>query len=293
MRLPLLGRLCTARPQRKVWAGIVGTSGASGTGELGGGVVDRDREIARGVYQLGPHGRTQTNVFFVRSDDAWVLVDAGWQGDLARIEAAAEMHMAGAPAAIILTHDHPDHAGAACRLAQRWGCRVFVHHAELAIARGSFAAMWRHAGPLDRYLILPAISALGRRRRDVMLERNSLASVVDVLEPDGVVPYLPGWRWVHTPGHTPGHVSFFREADRVLITGDALVTLQVNTLAGMARGRQGLSGPPWYTTADHAAARASLRTLADLDPRVIAAGHGHALTGPGTADALHRFAGTR
>jgi glyoxylase-like metal-dependent hydrolase (beta-lactamase superfamily II) len=247
------------------------------------------------VYCLGPHGRTQTNVYFVRSANAWVLVDAGWESDLPRIEkAAAELvGRDAAPAAIVLTHDHPDHAGAARALAERWSCRVFVHPAESAIAGGSFAAMWRHAGPLDRYVILPAISALGRRRRDAMLERNSLAPVMEVLEPDGEIPYLPGWRWVHTPGHTPGHVSFFRADDGVLLSGDALVTLQVNTLAGIVRGRQGLSGPPWYTTADPVAGRASLRTLAALDPRVLAGGHGRPLTGPGTADALHRFAEAR
>lgn len=122
--------------------------------------MDRAREIAPDVYCLGPHGRTRTNVYFVRAGDWWVLVDAGWASDVARIEeAAADLvgHDA-APAAIILTHDHPDHAGAARTLAGRWACRVFVHPAELAIARGSFAAMWRHAGPLDRYIILPAPS---------------------------------------------------------------------------------------------------------------------------------------
>lgn len=257
--------------------------------------MDRAREIAPDVYCLGPHGRTQTNVYFVRSASAWVLIDAGWESDLPRIEQAAAGVMGpdAAPAAIVLTHDHPDHAGAARALAERWACRVFVHPAESAIARGSFAAMWQHAGPLDRYLILPAISALGRRRRDAMLERNSLAPVLGLLEPDGFVPYLPDWRWIHTPGHTPGHVSFFRSADAVLLSGDAAVTLQVNTLAGMARGRQGLSGPPWYTTADPVEARASLRRLAALDPRVLAGGHGHTLIAPGLADALHRIAETR
>ena len=95
---------------------------------------------------------------------------------------------------------------------------------------------------------------------------------------------------MHTPGHTPGHVSFHRADDGVLITGDALVTLQVNTLAGMAWGRQGLSGPPWYTTADLASARASIGTIAGLEPRVLASGHGHPLIGQDTADRIHRVA---
>jgi glyoxylase-like metal-dependent hydrolase (beta-lactamase superfamily II) len=106
---------------------------------------------------------------------------------------------------------------------------------------------------------------------------------IEVLGPDGGIPYLPGWRGVHTPGH----VSFYRADDGVLITGDALITLQVNTLVGMVRGRQGVSDPPWYTTADAASARAS---IADLAPRVLASGHGHPLVGPDTADRVHDFA---
>lgn len=48
------------------------------------------REIASGVYCLGPWGRTQTVVYFVRSAESWVLVDAGWPGDGPSIAAAAE-----------------------------------------------------------------------------------------------------------------------------------------------------------------------------------------------------------
>lgn len=258
------------------------------------GGVEEPRQIAPDVWCLGPHGRTQTNIYFVRSDPSWLLLDAGWEGDRARIQAAAEQlfGVGFAPAAILLTHAHPDHEGAAGTLAQHWGCRVYVHPDELAIACGSFRAMWRDAGPLDRYLILPAISAMGRRRRDAMLERNSLQEVVDALPEQGEVPYMPDWRWVHTPGHTPGHVSYHRPSDRLLVTGDALVTLRVNSLAGMLAGRQGLSGPPWYTTADSAAACHSIRTIADLEPRVLASGHGVPLVGPGTAERIKAFAAT-
>lgn len=254
--------------------------------------MERAWEIAPDVYCLGPHGRTQTNVYFVRSDTAWLLVDAGWEGDAVRIRRGAE-HLFGvgfAAAAILLTHDHPDHAGAARELARDWGCRVFVHPLELSIARGSFGAMWRNAGPLDRYLILPAISALGRRRRDAMLRRNSLSEVVDPLPLNGDVPYLPGWRWVLSAGHTPGHVAYVRPRDGVLISGDALVTLQVNSLAGMLGGRQGLSEPPWYTTPARDVARASIGTLAALEPRILASGHGTPLLGPDTADRVRTFA---
>ena len=44
------------------------------------------------------------------------------------------------------------------------------------------------------------------------------------LPEDGSVPQMHGWRWIHTPGHTPGHISFWRERDRTIIAGDAFIT---------------------------------------------------------------------
>jgi glyoxylase-like metal-dependent hydrolase (beta-lactamase superfamily II) len=250
------------------------------------------REIASGVFCLGPKGRAQTNVYLVRSEAGWVLVDAGWAGDLSRIATAAEaLFGPGSPAAaILLTHAHPDHAGSARELARRWDSPVFVHPAELPLSSGDFAAMTRFAGPVDRWLVLPLMRALGRRRRDAILVRSSLAGVVRALDPAGSVPALPGWQWIHTPGHTPGHVAFFRPTDRVAITGDAIVTLRVNSPAGLLLGRQGLSGPPRYTSWSWPLVRESILALAALEPIVLAGGHGMPLSGPSTSDALHAFA---
>lgn len=253
---------------------------------------DRPTEIAPGVFCVGPHGRSQTNVYFVRDGPTWALVDAGWAGDADRIRAAVRSVVGSdaTPVGILVTHVHPDHSGAAKVLATTWSCPVLVHGAELPIATGDFEAMRRYAGPLDRWAILPTMRALGRRRREALLARGSLAGIVDVLGEDGAIPDLPSWRWVATPGHTPGHVAFVRPADRVAITGDALVTLRVNELGGILRGRQGLSAPPRYTTWDAQAATRSIATIADLEPTVLAAGHGWPLSGPGTAAAVRSFA---
>jgi hypothetical protein len=75
-----------------------------------------------------------------------------------------------------------------------------------------------------------------------------------------------------------------------VISGDALVTLRVNAAAGLVWGSQGLSAPPWYTTWDRDATRASIRSIADLEPSVLAGGHGHPFTGPSTAAAIREFA---
>jgi glyoxylase-like metal-dependent hydrolase (beta-lactamase superfamily II) len=252
-------------------------------------------EIAEDVFCLGPWGRTQTNAYLVRAGSMWTLVDAGWAGDATRIVAAARSLLgAGAvPAAILLTHIHPDHSGAARVLAETWRCPILLHPAESAIASGDFGAMERFAGPLDRWVILPVMRALGERRRAGLLQRGSLAGLIRELEPNGVVPGVEGWEWIHTAGHTPGHVSFVRPEDSIVLTGDALVTLEVNTLAGLLSGRQGLSGPPRYTTWSPRLARAAVAAIAALEPAVVGGGHGRPLTGPGTAAAVRAFATTR
>ena len=249
-------------------------------------------EIAPEVYLLGPCGRTQTNVYLVRDGSSWILVDAAWANDGPRIRAAARSLLGPglAPSAILLTHVHPDHAGSARELAEAWGCPVYTHPAEVPLATGDFAAMAEYAGPLDRWLILPLMRAIGRRRREAILAGSSLAGIVQPLQPEGAIPGMEAWRWIHTPGHTPGHVAYVRARDQVVISGDAILTLKVNAWSGFLRQEQGLSGPPWYTTWDRQAAIASIIEIAALEPSVLAGGHGLPLAGPGTAAAVHGFA---
>jgi deazaflavin-dependent oxidoreductase (nitroreductase family) len=256
------------------------------------------REIAPGVVCIGPWGRTQTNVYLVRGAKDWTLIDTGWAGDADRIEAAAKQVLRAdqRPEAIVLTHAHPDHSGAARELADRWSCAVFLHPDELPIARGDFGAMREVAGPLDRWVVLPAMRAMGHRRREAVLAGNTLGDAAHTLRPGEPLPGLPGWEVVATPGHTPGHISLFRAVDGVLIAGDALVNLRLNSVGGLLRQQSGLSGPPWYTTWSRAAAVTSIRSLAALGPTVLGPGHGRALTGPDTPHLVRGFAaalGTR
>ncbi len=128
------------------------------------------REIAPDVYCLGPKGRTQTNVYFVGSGSSWALIDAGWAKDGPAIKQAAQdvFGVDTRPAAILLTHVHPDHDGSALELARIWDCPVYVHPDELPQANGDFAAITAGAGPLDTWLVLPLMRLVGRRRREAM-----------------------------------------------------------------------------------------------------------------------------
>ena len=99
----------------------------------------RAEQIAEGVYRLETgRGLTGANVYFVRSGPAWVLIDTAWPHRGPVISAAAEsLFGAGTrPAAILLTHIHPDHAGSALELARLWDLPVHVHPGELPLASG-------------------------------------------------------------------------------------------------------------------------------------------------------------
>src|ERR671919_701782 len=83
---------------------------------------------------------------------------------------------------------------------------------------------------------------------------------------DGSIPAMPGWRWIHTPGHSPGHVSLFRDSDRTLIAGDAFVTTKQESAIAALTNRPEIHGPPAYFTPDWTASRRSVERLAALEP---------------------------
>jgi glyoxylase-like metal-dependent hydrolase (beta-lactamase superfamily II) len=101
---------------------------------------------------------------------------------------------------------------------------------------------------------------------------------------------MPGWRAVHTPGHTAGHISLFRELDRVLITGDAIVTMNHDSAVRMFIEQRKLHRPPAAFTTDWEAARESIQRLAELRPTLLITGHGRALSRPNLEQLLERFA---
>ena len=110
------------------------------------------------------------------------------------------------------------------------------------------------------------------------------------LPADGSVPHMPGWRWIHTAGHTAGHVSLFRDQDRVLIAGDAFVTTEQESAVAVLTQRPQVHGPPAYFTPDWAAAGESVARLAELQPEVAATGHGVPLEGEAMRRALQELA---
>ena len=217
------------------------------------------------VVLVGPEGA---------GDRGWVLVDAGIPGSRGAIRGAAEARFgAGArPAAIVLTHGHFDHVGVLADLAAEWDAPIWAHALERPYLDGS--AAYPAPDPSVGGGLMARISPLYPTSPVDVSDRLAL------LPDDGSVPPLPGWRWIHTPGHTPGHVSFWREADRSLIAGDAFVTTAQESAYAVAVQAPEIHGPPMYLTTDWPAAAASVRALAALRPERAITGHGRPLGGP-------------
>lgn len=227
------------------------------------------------------------NVYFVGRPDnptEWVLVDAGMPNSRKQIVQAAEARYGkqARPRAIVLTHGHFDHIGSAVELAEYWDVPVYAHPEEMPFLTGE-----RHYPYPEPQVEGGLVARLSRFFPSQPIE---LRPRIETLPEDGSVPAMPGWRWIHTPGHTPGHVSFFRETDRAMIVGDAFVTVRQDELYEVLTQHQELNGPPRYFTADWDAARDSVRRLAALEPSVAMTGHGLPMEGKALSIGLKTLA---
>lgn len=250
----------------------------------------RPEEVAPGVYRVETgRGITEANIYLVSSGSAWALIDTAWphRGQIIKMAAESLFGAGARPSAMLLTHIHPDHSGSALELARMWDVPVHVHPGELPMASGRYLPEF--GNPLDRWLVGPLLRLMPRRRVEASLARTSLEGTARAFDPAAGVPGLPDWQCIPTPGHTPGHVAFFRSRDRVLITGDSVLTVNLNSARDLLAGRHRISGPPYVSTWNWPAAQESVAVLAGLKPDVVAPGHGRAMSGARTAERLTSF----
>lgn len=212
------------------------------------------REIAQDVWQLGGFPPHAINMYLAGD----VLVDTGtrWAGKRIVKQLGAR------PLSLVaLTHVHPDHQGSARMVCERNGVPLACHELDVPAMQGD--------GPMlpDTLLI----------RTFTRIWAGPSYPVARVLrEGDRVGDF----RVVHTPGHTPGHVVFFRERDRVAILGDLMNGMSLLTTW------PGLHEPPAVFSTDLRQNRQSIFKLAELEPSLLCFGHGPPMRNTGQ---LSRF----
>jgi glyoxylase-like metal-dependent hydrolase (beta-lactamase superfamily II) len=198
------------------------------------------RQLADDLYMLRGFPPNAINVYLIGD----VLLDAGSRHAGGRILRQVEGRTLTAHA---LTHSHPDHDGSSKEMCQKLGIPLWCGEADVE-------AMEKGRPPTHPMAKLSARSFGGPRRKvdRVLREGDEVA----------------GFTVLATPGHTPGHLAFWRESDRALILGDVLNGMNLMTAV------PGLHEPPGYFTDDAALNRDSARKLAALEPALVCFGHG-------------------
>jgi hydroxyacylglutathione hydrolase len=210
------------------------------------------RELADGLWQLRGRPADAINVYLAGD----VLIDAATR----RAERRIMRELGGRPlSAHALTHAHPDHQGAS--------------H---AICTHLSIPLWCGQGDVPAMETPGGVAALAGKSWQTFVQRNFWVGPPHpvsraLVEGDEVAGFVV----LETPGHSAGHVSYWRESDRALIVGDVLTNINVMT------GRRGLHEPLAAFTPDPARNRASARRLAELRPQLACFGHGPPLRDPG------------
>jgi hydroxyacylglutathione hydrolase len=213
------------------------------------------KQLAQDVWRLDERIAPLINVYLVGD----VLIDAGRRQDRKRIFGQLDGRDL---SQLALTHAHPDHQGVAHALCEARGIPLACHADDVDAMEGR--------RPMS------SGSTIGNL---VVRRFGGPPHKVDRVLHDG--DEVAGFRVVHAPGHSPGEVIFFREADRVAICGDVIRNVSYATM------RRRLLEPPDGFNFDTAQNRASIRKLAALEPALILPGHGGAVR---DMDAFKRFA---
>lgn len=223
-------------------------------------------EIASDLYQY----TTQiVNIVFYGepSSQSFVLIDTGMPGKSKEIirEAEARFGSHAKPKAIILTHGHFDHVGSIIELIKYWDVPVYAHPEELPYLTGA-----KDYPAPDATVDGGLISKMSKIFPNKAI---NLDGYIKALPEDFSVPYMPDFKWVHTPGH----ISLYRAEDSLLVAGDAITTVKQDNLKDVLTQKQAIYGPPRYFTTNWAQVKDSIRKLLALKPEIITTGHGRPL----------------
>lgn len=251
-------------------------------------MVNWNGDIAK-IALPTPFAVGDVNVYVVKGD-ALTLIDTGVktkQSKEALTQGLADLGLELSDIEqIILTHHHPDHAGALDFFAkeipvyghknnQRWlaiSDDFLENHNRFFL---DYASKFGVAEELQNKLI--------HHRDDIrfLSERKLQGFLAEGDE----LPGLPGWKAIETPGHAQSHLSFYRESDGVLIAGDHLLAkISPNPLMEPPILPGGIRPRPLLQY------NASLQKILGFSISMVYSGHGDEVKGDAVADLIqYRF----
>src|SRR6185437_6667422 len=240
-------------------------------GSQPGGDGHRMKELAPGVYSLG-HGKGgHVHAFLLEAGGEILLVDTLFEVD-ARLVLDAVRQLGRSPAdikRIAITHAHRSHLGGLAALKRSTGATVYAYRWEADIVAGERRAQAVSIVPRQSIKLLPFQLGLWLDR-----PRHTPCPVDELLDEGDALGPL---QVMHSPGHSPGHLTFWWPERRFLIAGDGIATWP-DLCAG------------WKVfNLNHVQHKASLTRLASLEPLTVGVGHGEPIV-EDAADDVHRLA---
>jgi len=230
--------------------------------------------VADGVWLLRGDLRKAMNIYFIEDGDGFVQFDAGSKAMTRKARAAAER--LGGLKRVVLGHAHADHRGTAPYM----GVPVHCHPDEVADAESDAS--------IAPYMDLSQLPVAPVRRLYPFLLRRWDGGAVKIAGTVSEGDEVAGFRAIHFPGHAPGLIGLWRESDRVALVSDVVYFIDSARLRPLPEGEASVPHPAWAW--DHAKAKESVRKLAALEPRVVAAGHAEPLRGDNLRATLERAA---
>lgn len=216
------------------------------------------QELAEDVFHLPLSPRSSVNAYLIGD----VLIDAGFSWQAGRVLSAVRGRVV---TQHVLTHAHVDHVG---------GSRKVVDTLHIPVQVGARDLVAAHTGHSEADLGVPRLLRKPARSYSGF---PPVPEATALFEGDTVGP---GFKVLNTPGHSPGHISLWRERDGVLICGDVINSMNLLTT------RAGIQEPPGIFTPDPVQNRASIRLIAALEPRLTLVGHGPPVKDPAALPAF-------